>query len=496
MPGTFVGENLPLCARVADKFTILRSHSHADNGHKTGYHYVLTGYKASLPDGDTIPIPNNILYPSIGSIMARELGARGSCPPYINVPDPMTAGGPGFYGAEFAPFVIESDPVAPDFEIKDLAPPPGSVASRIVSRQRLLDAIEQGKSRAGRAGVMSTFYEKASDLVNSAAARRAFDLAAEPEPVRARYGHTSLGQCSLLARRLIEAGCRFVGVDHGSWDTHFDCFPSQEKDLFPHADRAFSALISDLDERELLDSTLVVMMGEMGRTPRINGRAGRDHWSQAQSVLLAGGGIKSRSCHRGHRQSGGVSRNVPRGRGRPVADNHASDGDRQHQDLLHPAGTSGPHSQRRKRGHGPVDLNCENVMRFAWLVSVGLLAEFLSAVPSAAQKPPDPEVAYVFPPGAQRGQTVTVHLAGFDWTPDLAFFVLDPHVQLQTHGSLSRHLMPEPPFPVGIRALSATRNSAREFGPPHAAGRPPDRTHPLAGGECQRNQQHRRVRCQ
>jgi uncharacterized protein (DUF1501 family) len=95
-----------------------------------------------------------------------------------------------------------------------------------------------------------------------------------------------------LARRLVEAGCRFVGIDHGSWDTHFDCFPSQEKDLFPHADRAFSALVTDLDERGLLDNTLVVMMGEMGRTPRINGRAGRDHWSQAQSVLLAGGGIK------------------------------------------------------------------------------------------------------------------------------------------------------------------------------------------------------------
>ncbi|MFO1093313.1 MAG: DUF1501 domain-containing protein [Planctomycetaceae bacterium] len=139
---------------------------------------------------------------------------------------------------------------------------------------------------------MSTYYQKASELVNSPAAREAFEIRREPEATRARYGYTSLGQCSLLARRLVESGCRFVGIDHGSWDTHFDCFPSQEKDLFPHADRAFSALVCDLEERGLLDTTLVVMMGEMGRTPRINARAGRDHWSQAQSVLFAGGGIK------------------------------------------------------------------------------------------------------------------------------------------------------------------------------------------------------------
>ena len=295
VPGTFVGEHLPLCAKVADKFTILRSHSHTDNGHKTGYHYVLTGYKSSLPDGDTIPIPNNILYPSIGSIMSRELGAAGSLPPYINLPVPMTSGGPGFYGAEYAPFVIESDPVAPDFEVRDLGAPADTEASRTAARKRLLAGIErlnEGDGRSGRSEVMSTYYRKAAELVNSPAAREAFEIGREAEPTRARYGYTSLGQCSLLARRLVEAGCRFVGIDHGSWDTHFDCFPSQEKDLFPHADRAFSALVSDLDERGLLESTLVVMMGEMGRTPRINGRAGRDHWSMAQSVLFAGAGIK------------------------------------------------------------------------------------------------------------------------------------------------------------------------------------------------------------
>lgn len=294
VPGTFISDQLPHCARVAHQFSILRSHSHNDNGHSTGYHYVMTGYRANFPDGNPL-VPNNTLYPSIGSIVSRELGSNGSFPAYINIPNPMGAGGPGFYGAEFAPFVIESDPVQPDFEVKDLHASRGIDADRLRSRRRLLSAMDRlhgGGTMDGRAGVMATYYERAYDIFTSPEARRAFDLRSEPESLRAEYGHTSLGQCALLSRRLVEAGCRFVGVDHGSWDTHFDCFPSQSKDLFPHADRALSALVRDLDDRGMLDSTLVVMMGEMGRTPRINGRAGRDHWSMAQSVILAGGGIK------------------------------------------------------------------------------------------------------------------------------------------------------------------------------------------------------------
>jgi hypothetical protein len=294
VPGIQIGEHLPLCARVADKFSILRSHSHNDNGHSTGYHYVMTGYRADFPDGNN-RVPSNLLYPSIGSIVSRQLGARGSIPPYLNLPNPMGAGGPGFYGAEHAPFVIETDPVQPDFEVKDLKLPEGISSKRLEARRRLLGEIERldrERPPAGRAGAMSAYYEKAYDLITSPAALRAFDLRAEPEETRRRYGYTSLGQCALLARRLVEAGCRFAGIDHGSWDTHFDCFPSQEKDLFPHCDRAFSALVSDLHEKGLLDTTLVVMMGEMGRTPRINARAGRDHWSMAQSVIFAGGGTR------------------------------------------------------------------------------------------------------------------------------------------------------------------------------------------------------------
>jgi uncharacterized protein (DUF1501 family) len=139
---------------------------------------------------------------------------------------------------------------------------------------------------------MSTYYEKAYSLVTSEDARKAFNIHAEPDAVRDAYGRTQLGQCALLARRLVEGGCRFVGVDAPGWDVHFNCFPSLKTDLIPYADRAFSALVTDLEQRGLLDETLVVMMGEMGRTPRINAQAGRDHWSMAQTIIFAGGGTK------------------------------------------------------------------------------------------------------------------------------------------------------------------------------------------------------------
>ena len=159
-------------------------------------------------------------------------------------------------------------------------------------REKMLAGLDAGPTPSGKAGTMATYYEKAHDLMTSTAARKAFDIKSEPAKLRDAYGHTTLGQCALLSRRLVEAGCRFVGVDHSGWDTHFTCFPSLEKDLIPSVDRAFSALVTDLADRGLLDSTLVVMMGEMGRTPKVNKDAGRDHWSMTQSVLFAGGGVK------------------------------------------------------------------------------------------------------------------------------------------------------------------------------------------------------------
>ncbi|QDU98383.1 DUF1501 domain-containing protein [Lignipirellula cremea] len=292
VPGTFVTDQLPLCSKMADKYTIVRSHSHRDNGHSTGYHYVMTGRRANFADGDT-PVPNNPFYPSIGSVASRELGPRGALPAYINLPHPMAGGGPGFYGPEHAPFVIEADPTQPDFEVKDLQPAGRLSAERLTTRQRLLAGIDQlERSRnSGQAQVMSKYYEKAYNLIASPEAKKAFDLHAESDKTRDAYGRNQLGQCALLARRLVEGGCRFVGVDAPGWDVHFNCFPSLKNDLIPYADRAFSALVTDLEQRGLLDETLVIMMGEMGRTPRINARAGRDHWSMAQTIVFAGGGI-------------------------------------------------------------------------------------------------------------------------------------------------------------------------------------------------------------
>jgi hypothetical protein len=292
VPGIMVGEHCHRSAKVADKFTILRSHSHNDNGHRTGYHYLFTGYRPNFADGQNTKIPVNELFPSVGSIVSRELGPRDGLPPYINMPHPMAAGGSGFYGPEHAPFVIESDPVQPDFEVKDLRPENRLSGKRHARRQLALQSLDELASISGKAKVMSTYYEKARELIASPTARKAFDISAEPPKVRETYGHHTLGQCALLSRRLVETGCRFIGVDHTGWDTHFSCFPSLEKDLIPQADQAFSALVADLHQRGLLDSTLVVMMGEMGRTPRVNDRAGRDHWSMAQSVLFAGGGVK------------------------------------------------------------------------------------------------------------------------------------------------------------------------------------------------------------
>ena len=293
VPDIFVTDQLPLCAQMADKYTILRSHSHNDNGHSTGYHYVMTGHRPSFADGDN-PIPNNEYFPSIGSAVSRTLGQRGAIPAYINLPHPMQAGGPGFYGAEHAPFVIEADPTQPDFEVKDLRPPGHLSDKRLSLRRQLLSGIDQlERDRNQSQGkAMSTYYEKAYSLMTSDDARKAFNIHAEPDAVRDAYGRTQLGQCALLARRLVEGGCRFVGVDAPGWDVHFNCFPSLKTDLIPYADRAFSALVTDLEQRGLLDETLVVMMGEMGRTPRINAQAGRDHWSMAQTIIFAGGGTK------------------------------------------------------------------------------------------------------------------------------------------------------------------------------------------------------------
>jgi len=238
---------------------------------------------------------NNNQHPCLGSMVAK-LGAPGSLPPYISVPNFLNSGGPSFLGSSYGPFVVEADPAAPDFAVRDISLPASVTSKRNQRRQAALQELNRFEDRAEaiskQVRSLDEFYQKAYNLMTSEKAKVAFDISREPERVREQYGMTSIGQCSLLARRMVEAGCRFVSIENGHWDTHRKNTWSLREVLCPPFDQGVSALLEDLSERGLLDSTLVVVTTEFGRTPRINQLAGRDHWPNAFSVLMAGAGIK------------------------------------------------------------------------------------------------------------------------------------------------------------------------------------------------------------
>jgi hypothetical protein len=238
--------------------------------------------------------------------VAKVLGLRGSVPPFVMLPEAMNPNGPersgqhaGFLGASFDPYRINSDPNRPDFSPGALEPAPGLTPARLLDRRALLAAVGP---RSGLAiPDMDASYERAFDLISAPATRRAFDIAAEPEADRDRYGRHVFGQSALLARRMIEAGVRLVQVnwvrhDDGpggqGYDTHRDHLEWAKDQLLPPTDAAFASLVEDLARRGLLEETLVIMMGEFGRTPRFNKNGGRDHWPSCFSVVLAGGGIR------------------------------------------------------------------------------------------------------------------------------------------------------------------------------------------------------------
>jgi len=293
VPGIQISDVLPGCAKVMDKMAILRSMTHGDSDHGRGYHIMMSGKKPGA--GDFNGNQNNNHHPSIGS-MVSQLGTPGVLPPYISVPNFLNSGGPAFLGPSHGPFVIDADPAAPDFSVRDIALPTDVVSTRGDLRQRALRQINAMEDRAQQSGkqvqALDKFYEKAFNLMSSPAAKKAFDIHREPAEVREAYGMTSLGQCSLLARRLVEAGCRFVAIENGHWDTHRKNTYSLRELLCPSFDKAIPALLNDLASRGLLDKTLVVISTEFGRTPRINELAGRDHWPNAFSIVMAGAGIR------------------------------------------------------------------------------------------------------------------------------------------------------------------------------------------------------------
>jgi hypothetical protein len=284
IPGVFFNEKLAMTSKLADKLTIIRSMTHGEAAHERGTHNVFTGYRPS-------PALN---YPSIGSVVSHEFGSRNNLPPYICIPNqPNEFAGTGYLSSSYGAFSLGSDPARDDFKVRDLASEIGN--ARFSRRRSTLDLINSGfieeNKNADNVNAMNSFYERAYELISSVEAQEAFKLEKESAETRERYGKNTAGARMLLARRLVEAGARFVTLTYGSWDMH-DNIANGINNQMPSFDQGFSALISDLSERGMLDSTMVCVVSEFGRTPKINNTSGRDHWPRVFSSVLAGGGFK------------------------------------------------------------------------------------------------------------------------------------------------------------------------------------------------------------
>lgn len=286
VPGLRFGEHFKELAKLADRFTVVRTMSHGEAAHERGTHNLFTGYRPSPA----------LQYPSFGAVVSHELGSRGALPPYVCIPSqPFVDAGSGYLSSAYGPFSLGSDPAAGNFEVRDLAPPQGIDEARLARRRALLAKVDSrfraATPAADEVAAAASFYERAYALIASPEAKAAFDLKAEPDPLRDRYGRHAAGQRLLMARRLVEAGVRWVSVTYGGWDHHDNIaggFAGQAREL----DQGLAALLRDLAERDRLDSTLVLVTTEFGRTPKLNATAGRDHWPRVFSLLLAGGGIK------------------------------------------------------------------------------------------------------------------------------------------------------------------------------------------------------------
>jgi hypothetical protein len=310
-PGLLVGELMPKTAKLTQKIAVLRAVSTNDSAHSSSGYYMTTGYPhAPLGVENAKPgAPND--WPSLGSVVRRLWPTRTPLPAAVTLPEVSANDGnltwpgqdAGWLGRAYDPWVIEGDPNAPQFKIAGLTPPAELPAVRLTDRRSLLEQIDHhldGIDRSGSLGEHPGRSRQAFNLVASPAARNAFDLDAEGPRVRDRYGRTKFGQSCLLARRLVEAGVPLVRVNwsrvagtpnNGHWDTHSQNTKGLQA-LMPIMDQAYSALLEDLADRGLLDSTLVMWTGEFGRTPKINGAGGRDHWGPVFSVALGGGGVK------------------------------------------------------------------------------------------------------------------------------------------------------------------------------------------------------------
>lgn len=283
--GEEVSETIPNLAKIADKYALIRSMSHGEAAHERGTHNMFTGYRPSPA----------LTFPSFGSIISHQYGPKNNLPPYVCVPNqPNEFAGSGYLSSSFAPFSLGSDPASNGFKVLDLALPGGVDDTRFARRRSALEAVNYyftQRDKSDSIGAMNTFYERAYNMISSPAARDAFDIEKEDGKLRDTYGRNTAGQRLLMARRLVEAGVRMVTLTYGGWDMHTGITAGMRNQM-PALDQGLAALINDLDQRGLLSSTMIMVSSEFGRTPKINGTAGRDHWPKVFSVLLAGGGIK------------------------------------------------------------------------------------------------------------------------------------------------------------------------------------------------------------
>ena len=313
VPGIRVGELMPQTARLMDKIAALRAVSTDDNAHSSSGYWMLTGVPHQPTNSENAKpgAPND--WPCIGALVQRLRVGKNGLPAAVTLPEHIWNTGNlswpgqdgGLLGRSADPWLIMCDPSSPDFQIPGLALPGEVSPARLRDRLSLLDQVNERLDAVDRSGAVARFdnrSQQAFDLLRAGKARQAFKLDREPPAVRDRYGNNRFGQSVLLARRLVEAGVSLVQVnwtrmkedtnDSPAWDNHqknaFRC----KNVLMPPMDRAYSALLDDLDQRGLLGETLVVCLGEFGRSPQINANAGRDHWAACNSVVLAGGGVR------------------------------------------------------------------------------------------------------------------------------------------------------------------------------------------------------------
>ena len=292
VPGISISEHLTETAKLMDKIAIVRSMTSTLGEHNFASHYLLTGYK---------PTPA-LAYPGMPAVVSHLDRGSAAIPANVALDRPNAMAGSGYLGSSGAPFVVSGDPARSDFRVQDLSPAANVSLHRQARRRRLRDAVDdfaRGHDHSRPQIKTDSAFDQAYDLIASPQARQAFDLNHEPTKVRARFGAHTLGQSCLMARRLVEAGTRFVTVTDRGWDTHEQLYTRLKEGYaggsvgkVPKLDTAYSALVSDLADRGLLDTTLVILMGEFGRTPKLNPSGGRDHWPRAFSVALAGGGIR------------------------------------------------------------------------------------------------------------------------------------------------------------------------------------------------------------